>query len=90
MDEATIIGMLGAAIMAMWGFIIYLFKATLNRADRRIDQLEQREDATLAALVKSVDAMGNVVGAATEALKELRGAFEDLRRNSGWAGGGRP
>lgn len=75
----TIIGMLGAAVVAMWGFVVWLYRSTIARADKRIDTLENREDTTISGVVSSLGTVQTTMTTMVDAFRELRLALEKLR-----------
>lgn len=84
MNESTsIIAMGGAAISAMFGFCVFLWRSTLTRYEKRIDTLESREAATLDTLAENVKAVAAAMQTMVEAFKELRIAIEHTRRERG-------
>lgn len=70
--QTIIIGMLGSAVAAEFGFIVWLFKSTLARADSRIAALELREDHTLTTLAESIRPIPELIKTLIEGMREFR------------------
>lgn len=72
MSEGQVIAALMGAVAAMWGFVIWLFRWALSRAEKRIDVLESREGQTLLALVENVKTLGGMMNTLLEVVREVR------------------
>lgn len=78
-DAQAVISMMGAAIASLFGFIIWLYKETLNRADRRITTLEDREASKFVALTKAVESIEGMTKILVEGFREMRLAMMERR-----------
>ena len=79
-DPNAVIGLLAAAVVALWGYVVWLNRLTLNRADKRIEALEAREDSTLNSLAKNVESIQGMMATMVEAFREVRLSLEYARR----------
>lgn len=83
MDPTTakyIIGLMAAAIVAMWGFIMYLYTNTINRADKRVETVEGRQFDLLLKAIGALEAMEENVRATAEYVRQQQQEREIERR----------
>jgi hypothetical protein len=67
--SVPIIGMLGSAVAGLFGFMVWLYRSTLERAYKRIDVLEAREREML-ALQKALEGVQGTLGSLVELIKD--------------------
>jgi hypothetical protein len=68
----TIIGLMGGAIAALFGFCVWLFKLILTRQDKRIETLEAREITYLGTIAENAKTAAVGINALADAFKEIR------------------
>lgn len=82
-SEATpVVAMMGAAIAALFSFLIWMFRLVLNRQDARIALLEDRETKSLETIARNAEIAASGIHALADAIKELRLLFLGLRSDA--------
>lgn len=71
-EAMTIIGLMGGAIGALFGFCVWLFKLILTRQDKRIETLEAREITYLGTIAENAKTAAVGINALADAFKEIR------------------
>ena len=81
-EAMTIIGLMGGAIAALFGFTVWLFKLILTRQDARINTLEGRESTYLATIAKNAEIAATGIHAMVDAMKEFRLLLMSVRSDA--------
>jgi hypothetical protein len=82
-NDTSVIAMLGTAIASLFSFVIWLYRSTLDRAYKRIEVLEGREQTALQGVLENLKELVKMSAAISEALKEIKRSIDEPRRGGG-------